>query len=148
MLFCKNRKESSIHLSENKRERDVEKNCSRNIGRIDEKLWPSRSKIYLSFFSHFFFFFHPQTSPAICSATPIRPPDHVIIFTRLHTLHGCNMYARTSTRRKRGGIDFQAEILQHPRKQIPLFFVRVKQTENCGTVYSEKEGEGERERRG
>lgn len=58
------------------------------------------------------------------------------------------MYARTSTRRKRGGIDFQAEILQHPRKQIPLFFVRVKQTENCGTVYSEKEGEGEREREG
>ncbi|CAK9798266.1 hypothetical protein ANTPLA_LOCUS1498 [Anthophora plagiata] len=32
---------------------------------------------------------------------------------------------------------FSARILQHPRKQIPLFFVREKQTENCGTLYTE-----------
>ncbi|KAK1120884.1 hypothetical protein K0M31_011083 [Melipona bicolor] len=37
------------------------------------------------------------------------------------------------------GMDFQVGIQQHPREQIPLFFVRGKQTENCGTgVYSER----------
>ncbi|CAK9831515.1 hypothetical protein ANTRET_LOCUS8493 [Anthophora retusa] len=46
------------------------------------------------------------------------------------------VYIGTSTHRKRV-VNFQAGILQHPRKQIPLFFVREKQTENCGTLYTE-----------
>lgn len=48
------------------------------------------------------------------------------------------MYVRARAHRHvvKGRVDFQAETLQHPREQIPLFFVRVKQTENCGTVYS------------
>ncbi|KOX68010.1 hypothetical protein WN51_08184 [Melipona quadrifasciata] len=42
-------------------------------------------------------------------------------------------------RRMEEGMDFQVGIQQHPREQIPLFFVRGKQTENCGTgMYSER----------
>lgn len=95
-----------------------------------------RSRIYLSFFSHFF--------PILKLPQQFVPRllfdlhDDVIIFTRLHILHGCNMYVRARAHRHvvKGRVDFQAETLQHPREQIPLFFVRVKQTENCGTVYS------------
>ena len=46
-------------------------------------------------------------------------------------------WARRKRREAREGVDFQAGIQQHPREQIPLFFVRGKQTENCG-VHSER----------
>ena len=87
----------------------------------------------------FLIFFPPSNFSGNLFRDSCSTPDDVIIFTRLHILHGCNMYVRARAHRhvvKGRRVDFQAEILQHPRKQIPLFFVRVKQTENCGTVYS------------